>query len=121
MVIKKSKIHGRGVFAKKNLAKNEIVLMWKPKILSKTEIENLSDNKKHYLYFHKKTSKYFLMQSPEKYVNHSCSPNTKVKNLCDVAIKNIKKGEEITSDYNKNSAIEFKCKCGEINCRSNIE
>ena len=60
------------------------------------------------------------MQSPEKFVNHSCEPNTHVKNSCDVAVRNIKKGEEITSDYGKNNFVSFICKCGGKNCRGAI-
>ncbi len=41
------------------------------------------------------------MQSPEKFVNHSCEANTQVRNHGDIAIRNINKGEGITSDYGK--------------------
>jgi SET domain-containing protein len=64
---------------------------------------------------YKEKNKYFLMQPPEKYVNHSCNANTTAKNKSDLAIKNIKKGEEVTSSY-KN--ISFKCKCGNKNCKN---
>jgi len=61
------------------------------------------------------------MQVPEKYVNHSCNANTRVGNQCDIAIRDIKKGEEITSDYGKEgSFISFKCECGSKNCRGRI-
>ncbi len=60
------------------------------------------------------------MQSPEKFVNHSCQANTKVKNGCDIAIKNIKKGEEITADYGKEISVSFICRCGHKNCRGII-
>ena len=64
----------------------------------------------------------FLMQPPEKYVNHSCEANTEVKNHCDVAIRYIKKGDEITSDYNKKgSFVSFICKCGSKRCRGIIK
>ena len=65
----------------------------------------------------KDKNNYFLMKLPEKYVNRSCNANTKSKNLCDVAIRDIKKGEEITSSYKNNS---FKCKCGDKNCVGNV-
>jgi SET domain-containing protein len=111
IAIKKSKIHGKGIFAQKNFKKGEIVLKWNPKQLTKKEAENIKTNQKHYLYQEK--NYYFLMQTPEKYVNRSCDANTKPKKLCDIAIRNIKKGEEITSDYKHPS---FKCKCGAKNC-----
>jgi hypothetical protein len=41
------------------------------------------------------------MQSPEKFVNHSNCPNTFMRKGRDVAKRAIKKGEEITTRYNK--------------------
>jgi hypothetical protein len=112
LIIKKSKIQGKGVFANKDFKKEEIVLRWSPQKITKEKADKLTIQQKHYLY--KERNKYFLMQSPEKYVNRSCKANTKPKNLCDVAMRNIKKGEEITSNY-KN--VSFKCKCGAKNCK----
>lgn len=115
VTIKKSKINKKGVFAARDFKKGEIVLKWNPKILGKVKVEKLKDNQRHYLYKVAK-NRYFLMQSPEKFVNHSCEANTRVKNNYDVAIRNIKKGEEITSDYGKNSSVVFACKCGSKIC-----
>jgi len=70
-----------------------------------------------------------------RYWNHSCNPNTYANTRKDgfpslFALKNIKKGEEIVYAYwmtefkwgklAKESRIDFKCKCGESNCRGNI-
>lgn len=113
IVVRKSKISGKGVFAKRDFKKGEIVLQWNPKILTKTEAEKLAPKQKHYLYQEK--NKYFLMQPPEKYVNHSCDSNTVAKNKSDIAIKNIKKGEEVTSTY---ANFIFKCKCESKKCKN---
>lgn len=82
--------------------------------MEKSEVDKLSSKEKHYI--DQVGKKYFLMQTPEKYVNHSCEPNTTAKNHCDVAIRDIKVGEEITSNYSKNSLMPFKCKCGSKKC-----
>jgi len=118
-IVRKSAIDKRGVFALRDFRKGEVVLKWRPKILKKSEADKLPNKEKHYI--KKSGKKYFLMQAPEKFVNHSCGPNTEVKNSCDIAIKNIKKGEEITSDYGEGEAISFQCKCGSKNCRGDIE
>jgi len=60
-----------------------------------------------------------MMQSPAKYVNSSCEFNTTVKNFCDVAIKDIKKGDEITSDYFASEYLKEKCNCGSGKCKQN--
>lgn len=118
--IRKSKIHNFGIFANRDFKKSKVVLKWKPKILKKSEIEKLSIKGKHYVY--QNGNDYFLMQYPEKYVNHSCEANTEVKNQGDVAVRDIKKGEEITSDYSKEgSFVSFKCKCGSKICRGEIK
>jgi hypothetical protein len=41
VVIKKSEINKKGVFATRDFNKGEIILSWNPKILKKIEIEKL--------------------------------------------------------------------------------
>lgn len=119
IIVKKSKINKKGVFAARDFKRGEVVLKWNPKALKKSKIDKLRASQKYYIYKAGK-NKYFLMQSPEKFVNHSCDANTQVKNYCDVAARDIKKGEEITSDYGKGSLVPFRCKCGSKNCRGAI-
>lgn len=122
VIIKKSKIHRKGVFAARNLKKGEIVLKWKGnKFFTKSEFNKLPKKKLTHIVCLKR-NKYILMRSPEKYVNHSCNANTFPKNRCDIVVKNIKKGEEITSNYLQDSVfINFKCKCGSKNCKKIIK
>ncbi|HLD43256.1 MAG TPA: SET domain-containing protein-lysine N-methyltransferase [Candidatus Nanoarchaeia archaeon] len=121
VVVKTSKIHGKGVFAFRSFKKGEIVLRWKPKELTKEQVEQVSEKEKPYVSF--LDGKYLLEQPPERYVNHSCDPNTTVQNLCDVAKRDIKKGEEITSDYAETALPDLRmdCKCGSRKCRGVIE
>ena len=60
-----------------------------------------------------------ILQPPERFVNHSCNNNTIVRNLCDVAVRDIQVGEEITSDYSSSDSgnQSFLCACGAPNCR----
>lgn len=120
LIIKKSKIDKKGVFAARNFKKGEVITKWSQNTIKKSEIDKLAANDRHYIY---KAGgyKYLLMQSPEKYVNHSCAANTRVKNNCDIAIRDIRKGEEITSDYEKGSSVSFECKCDSKNCRGMIK
>ncbi len=121
VITKKSKINKIGVFAAKNFKKGEVALKWNPKkILTKREVDTLPQSKKHYVSNYK-SSEYVLQGPLERYVNHSCNPNTEVIDNCDVAIRDIKKGEEITSDYSKdNAVIHFRCNCGSKNCKKFI-
>lgn len=58
------------------------------------------------------------------YLNHSCSPNAGLKDkILVVAMRGIKKGEEITIDYSTTEADpywEMRCECGRRNCRKII-
>lgn len=123
VLIKKSKIHGKGVFANRGFKKGEIVIKWKTKnLLTQKEVEELPSKEKRYVsYF--KDGKYIFYGIPERYVNHSCGANTNTKNGADSAVKNIQKGEEVTADYLKESVpnMNFKCRCGSKSCKRMIK
>lgn len=60
-----------------------------------------------------------------RFINHSCGPNTYMRVMKDrvefYALKNIKKGEELSCDYGEthhNGTLP--CKCGAKNCRGFI-
>ena len=120
IIVKNSKIHGKGVFANRDFRKGDVVVKHRLKELSVEEYNKLSSREKHFVGIDKKKCLLFL--PPARYVNHSCNPNTKVKGKTDVAIKNILKGEEITTYY-KDDYVQFKmaCNCGSKNCRGIIK
>ena len=89
VIVRQSKIHGKGAFAGRDFKKGEVVIKYNLKKLTKKEFDNLSEKEKHYT--SKEDGNYFLFSSPERYVNHSCNPNTNPINKCDIAIKDIKK------------------------------
>jgi hypothetical protein len=66
------------------------------------------------------------MQPPERYINHSCDPNTYVKTVKGkrlvIARREIAAGEEITYDYSINSSGNtiWLCGCGAARCRREI-
>jgi hypothetical protein len=66
----------------------------------------------------------FNKLSVEWYFNHSCSGNLGFNNNGDfIAIKNIKKGKELSYDYGlaeSNPEFKMKCNCGNKNCRKII-
>jgi len=120
VVVKQSKIHGRGVFAARDFKKGEVVIQWHPKILTKMEMEKLTTEEKRYVEKINEET-YYLMQEPERFVNHSCEGNARIGNSCDVAVRDIKIGEEILSDYNNEGMVEFDCTCGSGHCRRRVK
>ena len=122
VIIKKSFIQWKGVFASRDFKKWEKVLHRDiSHTIPKDVFQKMTDKEKEYITF--LNGKYTVMQSPEKYVNHSCEPNTTAKDFCDVAIKDIKKGEEITGNYletEENTKINMKCTCKSKQCKKYI-
>lgn len=121
VVVKKSKIHGKGIFANRNFKKGDIIL----EIDDSHIVEDFSKLTKHQQQFECDYlgDKTVLMQSPEKYINHSCNPNSYTKTIGGtrklIAMRDIKKGKEITYDYVINGYYEsaMPCNCGSRNCR----
>lgn len=111
--IKESLIQGLGVFATRDFKKGEVVLKWDiSNQISKEEFELKSIEEKMYIEILNGT--YTLMKEPECRANRSCNPNCKIDNFCEIAIRDIKKGEEITTTY---GLTWDECNC-EI-CRKN--
>ncbi len=121
VIIKNSNIQGKGVFAGADFGKGCVVMKWDASIiLTKNEAKKIPKKQKKFLVFFK--GKYIMAQPPEKYLNHSCDSNTKEGNLCDVAIRDIKKGEELTTNYSIDAPphVKMKCACGSRKCRKII-
>lgn len=117
--IKESKKHGRGLFALKDCQKGDKVYSYKKgRIITYNEIRNLSEQDKMHL-DKIGENEYEIIQSPGRYINHSCDPNVEEKDRTGYALRDIKGGQEITIDYDKVAYLErpFECHCGSKNCR----
>ncbi len=124
IIVKDSKIHGKGVFANKDFKKGEVVVDWSTcsKKISEKKVKLMPEEQRKFISYFEDTG-YILFSAPAIYVNHSCDANTKKGDgMFDVALRDIKKGEEITADYVKEKAlVKFKCTCGTKNCRGIID
>jgi len=126
VVVKESKISGKGVFSNRDFRRGEVILeiddshvVTDASVLTKEQYEFECD----YL----ENGKIVFAQAPERYINHSCDPNCYAKTVNGVrkafAMKDIQKGEEIVWDYSINGYNEgtFKCLCGSKNCRGTYQ
>lgn len=120
-LVRLSKIHGKGLFANRDFKKGEVVVEYSLKELTPEEFAGLPESERHFTA--KRNGQYVLFMPPARYVNHSCEPNTTSVNMqADVAIRDIKRGEEITGDYSEEDIpnVSMKCKCGSKKCRGVI-
>ena len=103
LILKKSKIgqFKKGVFANRTFKKGDIVINYNLKPLTEEEYKKLPKSEKQFT--HKHLGRIYLYLSPARYVNHSSNPNTvqNLKKRLDIALRDIKKGEEITTDSSK--------------------
>ena len=128
--IKKSNIdkNGRGLYATKDIKEGTKIINYVGKIITKKKSEesNKFDNSKP-IYLFDLNSKYDLDGdvpfNTARLINHSCQNNCEYEGkglkLWVVAIKDIKKGEEITCDYGFSYDSDYKqfpCNCGYKNC-----
>jgi uncharacterized protein len=114
--VRDSPLNGKGVFSKRLIKAGEVIFTWHPKVLTKDEAMKLPEVElKHYTY--PDGGNILWMQSPERYINHSCDANTRVINQSDVASCDIPPNTEITSDYIDIETEDFICNCGSKNCR----
>ena len=101
VLIGKGDLAGKGVFADRDFKKGEVVIKYNLKPLTEEEFLDLPASEKMFTHTH--WGQIYLYSEPERYVNHSSTPNTvqDLKNQCDIAIVDIKKGAEITGDDTK--------------------
>ena len=98
VVIGEGNLAGRGVYARRDFHKGEVVIKYNLTPLTQDEFEALPQEEKMFTHIHH--NKVNLYGEPERYVNDSKDPNTRVDReiLADVAIRDIKSGEMITGD-----------------------
>ncbi len=121
--ISKSKFSGKGLFAKKDIKRNKVIFTVKGKIIKGTY------GKEYWIGSRWLSIGNRLWVNPYKnslwwFINHSCNPNSGLKGKKEVvAMRNIKKDEEITIDYSiteDDPYWKMKCRCGNKNCRKII-
>lgn len=118
-----SRIHGKGIFAARDISPGEVLIDWNDctKVLTVEEVGTLSHDERKRVSFIE--GQYILFGPPACWVNHSCNPNARGTNRQDVANRFINKGEEITVDYviEKVPGLNLHCNCGEPNCRGLLQ
>ena len=126
--IKKSKIDNKGLYANQNIKEGTKIIEYKGKIVTKKKVEEdpKFDTEKA-IYLFNLNKKYDLdgdfKFNTARLINHSCNPNCEVAGVglkvWVYAIRDIKKGEELSYDYGfgyDEYYKDFPCRCGSKNC-----
>lgn len=133
--VEKSSVHNNGVFAKKDILKKTKVIEYVGDKVTKKESDKRTDltlernkaDENHGMVYMFTLNRWYDIDgdvpwNTAKYINHSCDPNCEVEidkgKIWIIAIKDIKKGEEINYDYGYDLEDFHKhpCMCGSENC-----
>ncbi len=118
--VAKSKL-GLGVFCEANLKKGEKIFTLSGPIIDGESAKE--DESEYWVQIDDKL--YINPEEPVRRLNHSCNPNAGIKKDYDVvALRNIRKDEEIRLDYSTTMDEDgwtMKCRCGSDNCRKIVK
>lgn len=118
---------GKGMFAGKNILKDEIVIIWGGDYVNKQAAKKAEAQGKLIMQFD--DDLYSIEDrgdSDAYYINHSCDPNIWMKDSFTLqAMRDIQEGEELVADYamwetKENYISKWECKCKSENCRHHI-
>ena len=124
--VRESKIHGRGLFATANIAKDEIVAVKGGHIVDRKTLREKITPRLGPVEIQIGQDLFIAPVTQEErelsmlYSNHSCNANLGVRGeITFVAIRDIRAGEELTHDWALTDEDDYsvKCKCGAPNCR----
>ena len=137
--VRRSGVHGKGVFALQDLAEGETLIEYVGEVISWEEAQDRHphdpNDPNHTFYFHVNEDKVIDALhggNSSRWINHSCDPNCEADEENDhifiKALRNIQAGEELNYDYGliidepytPELLAEYPCWCGAKNCRGTL-
>lgn len=140
-VVRRSKLHGNGVFAARKIPAGTRILEYGGERISAKEADRRHptnpDDPFHTFFFSLSSGKVIDGGSEgtdARWINHSCDPNCQAeegrggKRVYIVALRDLKRGEELFYDYGlvmegritKKLRDNYKCLCGAKTCRETM-
>lgn len=139
IVVRGSDIHGRGVFARKNISAGTRIIEYVGEKITKAESERRAervlhqskqDTTKGAVYIFTLNKRYDIdgnvAYNPARFINHACCPNCEAQlihgHIWIVAMRDIQRGEELSYNYgyDMDSYEEHPCRCGSHGCMGYI-
>jgi hypothetical protein len=140
--VRRSGVHGKGVFALKDIPAGDTIIEYVGEIISWKEADKRSssdpDDPNHTFFFSIKDGKKVIDAAvggnAARWINHSCAPNCESDEDEDThrvfikALRDIKAGEELNYDYGlvldepytKKLKAAYLCLCGAKKCRGTM-
>ena len=137
--VRKSGVHGRGVFALVDLAEGELVMEYTGEVISWDEAQRRHPhdlaNPNHTFYFHIDDQHVIdgkVGGNSARWINHACEPNCEADEqggrIFIKTLHNIPAGQELNYDYGlmidepytKKLLAEYPCWCGSKLCRGTL-
>ena len=137
--IRRSGVHGKGVFAVQDIAEGEVLIEYTGEVISWQTAQDrhphdpLQPN--HTFYFHVDEDHVIDAKfggNSSRWINHSCDPNCfadeRDGRIFITALRNLAAGEELNYDYGlmlderytKKLKAEYACWCGAAQCRGTM-
>jgi len=140
IIVRNSRIHGRGVYAGRRLKKGERIVEYKGEVISWREADRRPpsdpDDPNHTFFFalddHRKVIDANVGGNAARWINHSCEPNCETTEdegrVFIEALRDIRAGEELSYDYGliideritPTLKKQYRCLCGAPDCRGTM-
>ncbi|TDS82460.1 SET domain-containing protein-lysine N-methyltransferase [Comamonas sp. JUb58] len=137
--VRRSGVHGRGVFALQDIAEGEVIVEYAGKVISYEESQRRHphdpDHPNHTFFFQIDGDRVIDGGdggNSARWINHSCDPNCFAEEVDDrifiSALRNISAGEELGYDYGliieerytAKLKADYACHCGAAECRGTM-
>jgi hypothetical protein len=137
--VRRSGVHGKGMYAVEPLKKGEVLIEYKGEIISWDEALRRHPHDPadphHTFYFHIDDERVIDAKyggNAARWINHSCDPNCEADEtggrVFIKALRNIKPGEELFYDYGlviderytPKLKKQYECRCGAKDCRGTM-
>ena len=127
--VRESRIHGRGLFAIADIAKNEIVIVKGGHIVDRKTLREKITPRLGPVEIQIDDDLFIAPVTEEErelsmlYSNHSCDPNLGMRGeISFVAMRDIRAGEELTHDWAMTDDDDYsiKCTCSAPDCRKTL-
>ncbi|HEY6459300.1 MAG TPA: SET domain-containing protein-lysine N-methyltransferase [Polyangiaceae bacterium] len=140
VVVRRSRVQGKGVFATRAIAEGERIIEYTGALITNEEADSMADDegmRRHHTFLFGVDDVYTVDGgqggNEARFINHSCDPSCESvivrRRVYIHAVRDIEEGEELTYDYwyttDDGYTLEdlrriYPCRCRSANCRGTL-